>query len=92
MILVIENADKNLCVAIKNVVKLTDAKITIQKEPSDRLLEAMKEVENGEVERYKNFKEFKKAMLKWNTKSRLLKNLKSNLKNYPPKMQILYWK
>lgn len=92
MILVIENADKNLCIAIKNVVKLTDAKITIQKEPSDRLLEAMKEVENGEVERYKNFKEFKKAMLKWNTKSRLLKNLKSNLKNYPPKMQILYWK
>ena len=92
MILVIENADKNLCVAIKNVVKLTDAKITIQKEPSDRLLEAIKEVENGEVERYKNFKEFKKAMLKWNTKSRLLKNLKSNLKNYPPKMQILYWK
>lgn len=92
MILVIENADKNLCIAIKNVVKLTNAKITIQKEPSDRLLEAMKEVENGEVERYKNFKEFKKAMLKWNTKSRLLKNLKSNLKNYPPKMQILYWK
>ena len=92
MILVIENADKNLCIAIKNVVKLTDAKMTIQKEPSDRLLEAMKEVENGEVERYKNFKEFKKAMLKWNTKSRLLKNLKSNLKNYPPKMQILYWK
>ena len=92
MIWVIENADKNLCIAIKNVVKLTDAKITIQKEPSDRLLEAMKEVENGEVERYKNFKEFKKAMLKWNTKSRLLKNLKSNLKNYPPKMQILYWK
>lgn len=92
MILVIENADKNLCIAIKNVVKLTDAKITIQKEPSDRLLEAIKEVENGEVERYKNFKEFKKAMLKWNAKSRLLKNLKSNLKNYPPKMQILYWK
>ena len=92
MILVIENADKNLCIAIKNVVKLTDAKMTIQKEPSDELLEAMKEVENGEVERYKNFKEFKKAMLKWNTKSRLLKNLKSNLKNYPPKMQILYWK
>ena len=92
MILVIENADKNLCIAIKNVVKLTDAKITIQKEPSDRLLEVMKEVENGEVERYKNFKEFKKAMLKWNAKSRLLKNLKSNLKNYPPKMQILYWK
>ena len=92
MILVIENVDKNLCIAIKNVVKLTDAKMTIQKEPSDRLLEAIKEVENGEVERYKNFKEFKKAMLKWNTKSRLLKNLKSNLKNYHPKMQILYWK
>ena len=64
MILVIENADKNLERAIKNVVKLTDAKMTIQKEPSDELLEAMKEVENGEVESYKNFEEFKKAMLK----------------------------
>ena len=64
MILVIENADKNLERAIKNVVKLTDAKITIQKEPSDELIEAIKEVENGEVESYKNFEEFKKAMLK----------------------------
>ena len=64
MILVIENADKNLERAIKNVVKLADAKITIQKEPSDELIEAIKEVENGEVESYKNFEEFKKAMLK----------------------------
>ena len=64
MILVIENADKNLERAIKNVVKLTDAKITIQKEPSDELIEAIKEVENGEIESYKNFEEFKKAMLK----------------------------
>ena len=82
MILVIENADKNLERAIKNVVKLTDAKMTIQKEPSDELTEAIKEVENGEVESYKNFEEFKKAMLKWNTKSKLLKNSKNNLKNY----------
>lgn len=64
MTLIIENADKNLERAIKNVVKLTDAKITIQKEPSDELIEAIKEVENGEVESYKNFEEFKKAMLK----------------------------
>ncbi|WP_432633263.1 hypothetical protein [Brachyspira sp.] len=64
MTLIIENADKNLERAIKNVVKLTDAKMTIQKEPSDELIEAIKEVENGEVERYKNFEEFKKAMLK----------------------------
>lgn len=78
MILVIENADKNLCIAIKNVVKLTDAKMTIQKEPRDELIEAIKEVENGEVERYKNFEEFKKAMLKWNIKLKLQKNSKSN--------------
>lgn len=64
MTLIIENADKNLERAIKNVVKLTDAKMTIQKEPSDELIEAIKEVENGEVESYKNFEEFKKAMLK----------------------------
>ena len=64
MRLVIENADKDLQRAIKNVVKLTDAKMTTQKEPSDELIEAIKEVENGEVESYKDFAEFKKAMLK----------------------------
>lgn len=63
MRLVIENANKDLERAIKNVVKLTDAKMTSEKEPSDRLLEAIKEVENGEVESYENFEEFKKAML-----------------------------
>ena len=58
MILVIENVDKNLCIAIKNIVKLTDAKMKIQKEPSDELLEAMKEVEEMEKhpERYKSYK------------------------------------
>ena len=58
MILVIENVDKNLCIAIKNVVKLTDAKMKIQKEPSDELLEAMKEVEEMKKhpERYKSYK------------------------------------
>ena len=57
MTLIIENADKNLERAIKNVVKLTDAKITIQKEPSDRLLSAIKEVEEMEKhpERYKSY-------------------------------------
>lgn len=63
MRLVIENVDKDLERAIKNVVKLTDAKMTSQKKPSDRLLEAIKEVENGKVESYENFEEFKKAML-----------------------------
>ena len=58
MILVIENADKNLERAIKNVVKLTNAKMTIQKEPSDELIEAIKEVEEMEKhpERYKSYK------------------------------------
>ena len=37
--------------------------ITKQKEPSDELLEAIREVRNGEVERYENFEDFKKAML-----------------------------
>lgn len=57
MTLIIENADKNLERAIKNVVKLTDAKMTIQKEPSDRLLSAIKEVEEMEKhpERYKSY-------------------------------------
>ncbi len=57
MTLIIENADKNLERAIKNVVKLTDAKMTIQEEPSDRLLSAIKEVEEMEKhpERYKSY-------------------------------------
>ena len=57
MKLVIENADKDLQRAIKNVVKLTDAKMTTQKEPSDRLLSAMKEVEEMEKhpEKYKSY-------------------------------------
>ena len=57
MTLIIENADKNLERAIKNVVKLTDAKMTIQKEPSDRLLSAIKELEEMEKhpERYKSY-------------------------------------
>lgn len=57
MTLIIENADKNLERAIKNVVKLTDAKMTIQKEPSDRLLSAIREVEEMEKhpERYKSY-------------------------------------
>ena len=57
MTLIIENADKNLERAIKNVVKLTDAKMTIQEEPSDRLLSAIKEAEEMEKhpERYKSY-------------------------------------
>ena len=37
--------------------------MTIQKEPSDEPIEAIKKVENWEVESYKNYEEFKKVML-----------------------------
>ncbi len=57
MKLIIENANKDLERAIKNVVKLTDAKMTSEEEPSDRLLKTIKEVEEMEKhpERYKSY-------------------------------------
>ena len=63
MIVTIENANEKLLKAIKSVVELyPKAKVEVKKKPSKKLLEAIKQVENGEVESFKNFEEFKKAM------------------------------
>lgn len=48
----IANADNKLINALKSVIKLypdAKAKVKIYKEPNDKLLEAIKEVEKGEV-------------------------------------------
>ncbi|WP_299385223.1 hypothetical protein [Helicobacter sp. UBA3407] len=65
MTLIITNANKQFAKAVKSMAKACDSmiEITEQKEPSDELLEAIREVRNGEVERYESFEDFKKAML-----------------------------
>ncbi|WP_334086903.1 hypothetical protein [Helicobacter typhlonius] len=71
MILIIRNANKDFAEAVRSMAKACDSKIKIieqnetslEKQPSDELLEAIREVRNGEVERYESFEDFKKAML-----------------------------
>ncbi|MDE6885891.1 MAG: hypothetical protein K2P17_02460 [Helicobacteraceae bacterium] len=71
MTLIITNANKQFAKAVKSMAKACDSKIKIieqnetflEKQPSDELLEAIREVRNGEVERYESFEDFKKAML-----------------------------
>lgn len=65
MTLIIRNANEDFAEAVRSMAKACDSmiEITEQKEPSDELLEAIREVRNGEVERYESFEDFKKAML-----------------------------
>lgn len=71
MTLIITNANKQFAKAVKSMAKACDSKIKIieqnetslEKQPSDELLEAIREVRNGEVERYESFEDFKKAIL-----------------------------
>ncbi len=62
----IEHANYELINIFKSIInlhsnaKLKDVKII--KEPSDELMEAIKEVENGEVEVYEDFESYKKAI------------------------------
>lgn len=61
----LENANDTIINTLKSVIKLNPQvkfKITKSKEPSDELLEAIRQVENGEVTEWKNLDEFKKAM------------------------------
>lgn len=64
MTLIIENANKDLIKAFKNMAKAAGAKLTIseEKKPSKRLREAIKEVKDGKVEKFKDFESYKKAM------------------------------
>lgn len=71
MTLIIKNANKDFAKAVKGMAKACDSKIKIieqnetslEKQPSDELLKAIREVRNGEVERYESFEDFKKAIL-----------------------------
>lgn len=71
MTLIITNANKQFAKAVRSMAKACDSKIKIieqnetslEKQPSDELLEAIREVRNGEVERYESFEDFKKAIL-----------------------------
>ncbi|GAD18849.1 hypothetical protein [Helicobacter fennelliae] len=61
MTLVIKNANSDLTKAIKDIVKPTNANLMInnQKQPSKKLLKAIKQAQNGEVIKYTSFEDFR---------------------------------
>ena len=61
----LKNANDTIINTLKSVIKLNpqvEFKIKKSKEPSDELLEAIRQVENGEVTEWQSLDEFKKAM------------------------------
>ena len=61
----LKNADSTIIDTLKRVIKLSpqvEFKIKKSKEPSDELLEAIRQVENGEVTQWQSLDEFQKAM------------------------------
>ena len=80
----LENANTSIINALKTVIKLNPEvkfKIKKSKEPSDELLEAIRQVENGEVTKCKDFDDFKQKVLSWNTRLNFPHNLKNLSKN-----------
>ncbi|MDD6055229.1 MAG: hypothetical protein PUB96_01605 [Helicobacteraceae bacterium] len=64
--LTITNASPDFLKAIKNMAKAAKAKVKLnnsKKKPSKMVLDAIKEVERGEVEVCANFAEFKQKVL-----------------------------
>ena len=60
----VENANKDLIKAFKNMAKASGAKLTIKqdKKLSESLKQTIKEVRQGKVEKFKEFESYKKAM------------------------------
>lgn len=60
----VENANKDLIKAFKNMAKASGAKLTIKqdKKLSEPLKQTIKEVRQGKVEKFKDFESYKKAM------------------------------
>lgn len=61
----LKNANATIIDTLKRVIKLNpQVEFTIKKskEPSDELLEAIRQVENGEVTQWQSLDEFQKAM------------------------------
>lgn len=60
----VENANKDLIKAFKNMAKASGAKLTIKqdKKMSESLKQTIKEVRRGKVEKFKDFESYKKAM------------------------------
>ncbi len=60
----VENANKDLIKAFKNMAKASGAKLTIKqdKKMSESLKQTIKEVRQGKVEKFKDFESYKKAM------------------------------
>ncbi|WP_104722585.1 hypothetical protein [Helicobacter mesocricetorum] len=60
----VENANKDLIKAFKNMAKASGAKLTIKRDKklSESLKQTIKEVKQGKVEKFKDFESYKKAM------------------------------
>ena len=61
----LENADNRVLNAVKSVLKLNPQvkfKIKREKEPSDELLEAIKQAQSGELTQWQSLDDFKRAM------------------------------
>ena len=60
----VENANKDLIKAFKNMAKASGAKLTIKqdKKLSEPLKQTIKEVRQGKVEKFKDIESYKKAM------------------------------
>ena len=60
----VENANKDLIKAFKNMAKASGAKLTIKqdKKLSESLKQTIKEVRQGKVEKFKDFESYKNAM------------------------------
>ena len=60
----VENANKDLIKAFKNMAKASGAKLKIKRDKklSESRKQTIKEVKQGKVEKFKDFENYKKAM------------------------------
>ncbi|PAF50232.1 hypothetical protein [Helicobacter sp. 13S00477-4] len=63
MTLIIKNANADLTKAIKGIAKIANAKVHTQKDPSDKLKKAIKQFQEGDVDKYKDFDTLKSELM-----------------------------
>lgn len=63
MTLIIKNANSSLVKAIKEIAKITNAKVQTQKEPSDKLKKSINQFRKGDVIKYRDFESLKSDLM-----------------------------
>lgn len=63
MTLIIKNANSSLAKAIKEIAKITNAKVQTQKEPSDKLKKSINQFRKGDVIKYRDFESLKSDLM-----------------------------